>query len=200
MGCQKKIVEQIVDQEADYLIALKKNQNSLYEASKELFIKALAYNNSGLTYQDYYENNLSHGREETRAITVLNKIEHLVDTTQWKNLSSIIKVDSLRVDHQGKVKFEQRYFISSLVLDAKSFAEIIRTHWTIENQLNWVLDVQFHEDDSRIRKENSPENMAIIRQLALSLLHQDTTSKKSVKSKQNKASWDNDYLLQILTA
>ena len=85
-----------------------------------------------------------------------------------------------------------------MVLDAKSFAKIIRTHWSIENQLNWVLDVQFNEDDSRIRKENSPENMAIIRQLALSLLNQDPTSKKSLKSKQNKASWDNDYLLQIL--
>ena len=93
-----------------------------------------------------------------------------------------------------------RYFISSLVLDAKSFAEIIRTHWKIENQLNWVLDVQFNEDYSRIRKEHSPENMAIIRQLALSLINQEKTEKKSVKSKQNKASWDNDYLLQILTA
>ena len=88
----------------------------------------------------------------------------------------------------------------SLVLDAKSFAEIIRTHWRIENQLNWVLDVQFNEDDSRIRKDNSPENMAIIRQLALSLINQEKTEKKSVKSKQNKANWDNDYLLQILAA
>lgn len=116
----------------------------------------------------------------------------------WKNLNSIIRVDSLRVDHKGKVKFEQRYFISSLVLDAKSFADIIRTHWTIENQLNWVLDVQFNEDDSRIRNENSPENLAIIRQLALSLINQETTVKKSIKSKQNQACWDNDYLLKIL--
>ncbi|CCQ67556.1 Transposase, IS4 [Crocosphaera watsonii WH 0402] len=87
-----------------------------------------------------------------------------------------------------------------MVVDAKSFAEIIRTHWRIENQLNWVLDVQFNEDDSRIRKDNSPENMAIIRQLALSLINQEKTEKKSVKSKQNKANWDNDYLLQILAA
>jgi predicted transposase YbfD/YdcC len=201
MGCQKKIVEQIVEQKADYLITLKKNQSGLYEASEELFIKALACHNSGLTHQNYYEDNLSHGREETRAISVLTNIENLVDPkSNWKNLKSIIRVDSLRVDHQGKVKFEQRYFISSLLLDAKSFAEIIRTHWTIENQLNWVLDVQFNEDDSRIRKENSPENMAIIRQLALGLINQEVTIKKSVKSKQNKASWDNDYLFQILTA
>lgn len=199
MGCQKKIVEQIIEQDADYLIALKKNQSSLYEASEELFIKALAFNSSGLNPESFSEDNFSHGREETRAITVLNNSSHLVDPkSKWKNLKSIIRVDSLRVDHKGKVKFEQRYFISSLVLDAKSFAKIIRTHWSIENQLNWVLDVQFNEDDSRIRKENSPENMAIIRQLALSLLNQDPTSKKSLKSKQNKASWDNDYLLQIL--
>ncbi len=201
MGCQKKIIEQIVEQEADYLITLKKNQSGLYEASEELFIQALAFHNSGLNYESFYEDNLSHGREETRAITVLNNIEHLVDPkSKWKNLKSIIKVDSLRVDHKGKVEFEQRYFISSLVLDAKSFAEIIRTHWRIENQLNWVLDVQFNEDDSRIRKDNSPENMAIIRQLALSLINQEKTEKKSVKSKQNKANWDNDYLLQILAA
>ena len=201
MGCQKKIVEQIVKQEADYLITLKKNQSGLYEASEELFIKANRFHNSGLTYEDFNESNLSHGREETRAITVLNNIEHLIDPkSKWKNLKSIIKVDSLRVDHKGKVKFDQRYFISSLVVDAKSFAEIIRTHWRIENQLNWVLDVQFNEDDSRIRKDNSPENMAIIRQLALSLINQEKTEKKSVKSKQNKANWDNDYLLQILAA
>ena len=167
----------------------------------ELFIKALAFHNSSLTYQDYYEDNLSHGREETRAITVLNNLQNLIDPdSNWTNLKSIIRVDSLRVSHQGKVEFEQRYFISSLVLDAKSFAEIIRTHWTIENQLNWVLDVQFHEDDSRIRKENSPENMAIIRQLALSLINQENTVNKSVKSKQNKAAGNDDYLLQILTA
>jgi predicted transposase YbfD/YdcC len=129
MGCQRKIVEQIVEQEADYLITLKKNQSSLYEASEELFIKALAFHNSGLTYQNYYENNLSHGREETRAITVLNNLQNLIDPdSNWTNLKSIIRVDSLRVSHQGKVEFEQRYFISSLVLDAKSFAEIIRTH------------------------------------------------------------------------
>lgn len=199
MGCQKKIVEQIVEQEADYLITLKKNQVALYKASEELFIKVNGFHNSGLHSENFYQDNLSHGRQETRAITVFNNSSHLVDPeSKWKNLKSIIKVDSLRVDHKGKVTFEQRYFISSLVLEAKAFAEIIRTHWRIENQLNWVLDVQFNEDNSRIRKENSPENMAIIRQLALSLLNQDTTSKNSVKSKQNKASWDNDYLLQIL--
>ncbi len=153
MGCQKKIVEQIIEQDGDYLITLKKNQSSLYEASEELFIQALAFHDSGLTYENFNEDNLSHGREETRAITVLNNIGHLVDPeSKWKNLKSIIRVDSLRVDHKGKVKFEQRYFISSLVLDAKSFAKIIRTHRSIENQLNWVLDVQFNEDDSRIRK------------------------------------------------
>jgi predicted transposase YbfD/YdcC len=140
-------------------------------------------------------------RNAGRTITVLNNLQNLIDPdSNWTNLKSIIRVDSLRVSHQGKVEFEQRYFISSLVLDAKSFAEIIRTHWTIENQLNWVLDVQFHEDDSRIRKENSPENMAIIRQLALSLINQENTVNKSVKSKQNKAAWNDDYLLQILTA
>lgn len=85
-----------------------------------------------------------------------------------------------------------------MILDAKSFAKIIRTHWKIENQLNWILDVQFQEDDSRIRKNYAPENMAIIRQIALNFLNQEKICQKSVKTKRNKAGWDDDYLLKIL--
>ncbi len=111
-GVIRRLPLQIVEQKADYLITLKKNQSGLYEASEELFIKALAFQNSGLNHESFYEDNLSHGREETRAITVLNNIEHLVDPkSKWKNLKSIIKVDSLRVDHKGKVEFEQRYYL-----------------------------------------------------------------------------------------
>ncbi len=94
--------------------------------------------------------------------------------------------------------FEELYCISSLSSDATKFAQDIREHWKIENQLHWVLDVQFNEDDSRIRKDNSPENLAIVRHIALNLLNQEKTLKVGTKAKRNRAGWDNDYLLKVL--
>ena len=97
-----------------------------------------------------------------------------------------------------KTSFERRYYISSLTNNAELLAKAIRRHWGIENQLHWVLDVQFNEDDSRIRKDNAPENLAIIRQIALNLLKQEKTAKNGVKNKRKRAGWDNDYLLKVL--
>ena len=90
------------------------------------------------------------------------------------------------------------YYISNLDNNAEVLAEAIRGHWGIENQLNWVLDVQFQEDDSRIRKDNAPENFAIIRQIALNLLNQEKTVKTGIKNKRNRAGWNNNYLLKVL--
>ncbi|ACK72289.1 transposase ISAs1 family protein (plasmid) [Gloeothece citriformis PCC 7424] len=199
MGCQRKIVDEIVKQEADYLITVKKNQSSLYKILEELFKPTLNSKNLPPNAQVDCEDNWDHGRDERRDVTVLNNIQPVTDlSSKWKNLKSIIKVEYVQFDSKGKMKYNRRYFISSLLLDAKSFAKIIRTHWTIENQMNWVLDVQLGEDASRIRKGHSPENLAIIRHLALSLINQETTLKKSVKGKQNKAGWDNNYLSKIL--
>ena len=98
----------------------------------------------------------------------------------------------------GKSLEIRRYYISNLDNNAEVLAEAIRGHWGIENQLNWVLDVQFQEDDSRIRKDNAPENFAIIRQIALNLLNQEKTVKTGIKNKRNRAGWNNNYLLKVL--
>ena len=98
-----------------------------------------------------------------------------------------------------KLKSETRYFITSLSHEAQQLSQSIRGHWSIENQLHWVLDVGFNEDNSRIRKDNAPENLAIIRHIALNLLKQNKSGKGSIRSKRNRAGWDNNYLLEILT-
>ena len=98
-----------------------------------------------------------------------------------------------------KLRNETRYFITSLSHEAQQLSQSIRGHWSIENQLHWVLDVEFNEDNSRIRKDNAPENLAIIRHIALNLLKQNKSEKGSIRSKRNRAGWDNNYLLEILT-
>ena len=117
---------------------------------------------------------------------------------EWKNLKSIGFVDYFRSEKDGKITCERRYYISSLPNNAKLLAEAIRGHWSIENQLHWVLDVQFQEDDSRIRKDNAPANLAIIRQIALNLLTREKTVKNGIINKRKRAGWDNDYLLKVL--
>lgn len=109
----------------------------------------------------------------------------------------MIKVDYVRtVD--GLTQLETRYFISSLAGDAKRFEELVRTHWQIENSLHWVLDVQFNEDNSRIRKDNSPEKFAVLRHIAHSLLSQDSSLKIGIKCKPTRAGWDNNYLVKVM--
>ena len=130
---------------------------------------------------------------------MLTNVAEVVDPDgEWSNLNSIGLVDYLREEKDGTTSKERRYYISSLTNDAELLAKAIRGHWGIENKLHWVLDVQFNEDDSRIRKDNAPENLAIIRQIALNLLRQEKTAKNGVKNKRKRAGWDNDYLLKVL--
>lgn len=198
MGCQTKIVNQIVSQKADYLITLKKNQDGLYKRVDELFQLALSQDKIDFESSNYSVCESGHGRTEKRYYYVLNNVSEIVDKKQqWSNLNSVIRVEYLRQVKNGKPKLENRYFITSLSKNAEQLAEYIRGHWGIENQLHWVLDVTFGEDDSRIRKDNAPENLAIIRHIALNLLKQDK-SFGSIKGKRNKAGWDDDYRLHLL--
>ncbi len=200
MGCQKEIVSQIISQEADYVITLKKNQGGLYQRVDELFKTALSNQDLGYQYSEYLSNDSGHGRTETRRYQVLNNIKDLVDPDgEWKHLNSVARVQYSRTLKNGKTKLEARYFITSLSHEAQQLSQSIRGHWSIENQLHWVLDVEFNEDDSRIRKDNAPENLAILRHIALNLLKQDKSEKGSIRSKRNRAGWDNDYLLDLLS-
>jgi predicted transposase YbfD/YdcC len=201
MGCQTDIAEQIIDQEADYVLAVKGNQGNLYE-DIDLFFQ-LAHQNDFQRVDHTYDRtvNKGHGRIETRqcwAISGEDSLQFLRDHDQWKGLQTIAKVKSQR-QVNGKITIETRYYISSLPNDAKKILYAARSHWGVENSLHWVLDVAMGEDDSRIRKGNAPENMAALRRIALNLLKQEKTLKRGIQGKRLKAALSPDYLLKVLT-
>ncbi len=193
----KKIAQQIVEQQADYVLALKGNQGNLHEDVVQVFEHARRINFAGLEH-DFCQNlSSNHGRMEIRWHWVLGQVEHLVDAQQWAGFARIGLVESER-RLQGKTTIEQRYYILSWESSAAQLADAVRSHWQVENCLHWVLDVAFREDECRIRKDHAPENMALMRHIALNLLNQDKTAKGGVKAKRLKAGWDNAYLLKLL--
>lgn len=201
MGCQTEIAEQIIDQEADYVLTVKENQGHLYE-DIDLFFQ-LAHQNDfqKINYTFDRTVNKGHGRIETRqcwAISGEDSLQFLRDHEQWKGLRTIAKVNSQR-QVESKITIETRYYISSLPNDAKKILQAARSHWGVENSLHWVLDVAMGEDDSRIRKDNAPENMAALRRIALNLLKQEKTLKRGIQGKRLKAALSPDYLLKVLT-
>ena len=139
---------------------------------------------------------LEHGRRETREYYLCTNIDWLEQRKDWANLNGIGMVKSTIIGKNEKKTEETRYFITSLT-DVKLFAKSVREHWSIENSLHWVLDVVYKEDNSRIRKDNSSENFAIIRHITLNLLKQDT-SKMSMKAKRHRCAYDDDFLFHIL--
>ena len=200
MGCQKEVVNLITEQNADYIITLKKNQSSLYKNVEQLFKEAIRTGFQGIEHSAYQTREENHGREALRHYLMLTDIDERVDPThKWSSLKSIGLVESVRtVD--GKTTVETRYYISSLPNDAKLFGQSVRSHWGIENSLHWVLDVALNEDGCRIRKDNAPENFAVMRRLAVNLLTREKSNKRGVKNKQFLAAMDNDYLAKVLAA
>ena len=198
MGCQKEIVKQITEKAGDYVITLKKNQSGLYQRVEALFKEALSERYQGFIFSSNRGVEQGHNREETRYCMMLSDVQEQIDPEgKWENLQSIGRLDSRRVV-KGKTTIATRYFISSLTNNAELLADSIRQHWRIENSLHWVLDVAFREDESRIRKDNAPQNFAILRHIANSLLQQDKIAKTGIKNKRLKAGWDNEYLSKVL--
>lgn len=197
MGTQKAIAQQITVQGGDYVLALKGNQGNLFEDVQQLFQWAHLQGFRDIEHDFYETLNAGHGRIEKRRCWTLGQVEGLIDAEQWAQLASITMVESLR-QCEGKTSREVRYYISSLPPDAQRLAASIRTHWSIENPLHWVLDVAFQEDECRIRNGHAPENFAILRHLAVSALNQESTAKVGIKNKRLRAGWDNDYLLKVL--
>jgi len=197
MGCQKEIARQIADQEADYVLALKGNQGTLHRDVELFFEDALQCDFKDIPHQSYETTDGGHGRVEVRRYVSVTDLDWLEDRAKWRNLNLIGMVQSER--HIGdKITRETRYYISSLTNDVKRFAEAVRDHWSIENQLHWVLDIAFREDDNRVRDRNAASNLSILRRFALSLCKQEKTAKVGIKVKRKRAGWNNDYLLTLL--
>lgn len=198
MGCQKTIAAAIVEQKADYILALKGNQGKLYEDVQWLFEQAKAVNFASVDHDFYQSINKGHGRVEIRRYWTLSELDYLEQFERWQGLKTIVMVQSER-QIEGQISLETRYLIGSLPLDAVRIAQAVRSHWAIENSLHWVLDVSFNEDNSRIRKDHAPENLARLRHLALNLLSRDSSTKRGIAARRKKAAWDDSYLIKILT-
>jgi predicted transposase YbfD/YdcC len=201
MGCQKKIAQQIVSQDADYVLAVKENQGRLLEDVEDLFSCGQRAGFEDMKHDFCQTLDKGHGRIETRRCWTIDDPEQLsyIETGRyWPGLRSIGMVTAER-RRGNQVSVESRYYISSLESDAGRLLQATRSHWGIENRLHWVLDLSFREDESRVRTGNASENLAIIRHMALNLLRKDRTSKVSIKARRKLAGWDNDYLLSILS-
>jgi predicted transposase YbfD/YdcC len=211
MGCQKDIAAKIVESEADYLLAVKDNQPTLAADVTAVFQEA-RQNPELLEAMDLHSTEeKGHGRKEIRrcwtiplaSLKLLGVDEASPTISQakyWIGLKSLVLVESERTVG-GKTTLEQRHYICSKAnISAKEAMAASRSHWSIENELHWVLDVAFREDECRVRAGNAGENFAVVRHIALNLLKSVKGTKVGIHNRRLRAGWDNDFLIQVLGA
>lgn len=208
MGCQKKIAREIIEADADYVLALKGNQETVHAEVKSFLDETLeekqkkrpngaARPKAVANLQQLETIEKDHGRLETRRYYQSTELDWFADRGKWEGLRSVGMVEAVR-EVGGKTTTERRYYLSSLSLDVGTFARAVRGHWGVENKLHWVMDVCFREDQSRARTGYAAENLATLRRLALNLLKRERTKKRGIRGKQLNASWDHAYLLKLL--
>ena len=208
MGCQKNIAKEIQEADADYVLALKGNQETVHDEVKTFLAAALAERSAvrpvgaqlstgAATLVELTTVEKDHGRLETRTYYQSAALDWFADRSKWEGLKSVGLVEATR-EVGGKKTVERRYYLSSLPLDVRVFARAVRGHWGVENKVHWVLDVWFREDQSRARTGYAAENLATLRRLALNLLKREPTKKRGIKGKPLHAGWDHAYLLKLL--
>jgi predicted transposase YbfD/YdcC len=197
MGTQKAIAEQIIDSGADYVLALKGNQETLQQAVIDHIDEQITNDFADAEARRHATTEKGHGREETRSYIQMPVPEGLRGLEMWKGLKTI-GMATLVCLRAGKETAETRFFISSLAMGVKRFARAIRSHWGIENSCHWSLDMIYREDESRIREPQMRENFAWLNRFTLSLLKQHP-GKDSIAMKRRGCGWSNDFLLEVLT-
>jgi predicted transposase YbfD/YdcC len=208
MGTQKKIAQETIEADADYVLALKGNHQTVHAEVKAFLDQSVAEVSTPrpagaklspaaahLAVLETVEKD--HGRIETRRYYQSAEVGWFADRAKWEGLQSVGMVEALR-ETGGQRTVERRYYLTSLSLDVETFARAVRGHWGVENKLHWVLDVCFREDQSRARAGYAAENLATLRRLALNLLKREKTKKRGIKGKQLNAGWNHAYLLRLL--
>src|SRR5882672_4217328 len=208
MGCQKRIAKEIKEADADYVLALKGNQERVHEEVKSFLDASLEQQKqqrpkgalvpkeaAALKSCETVEKD--HGRIETRRYYQSDYLDWFADKDKWEGLRSVGMVESIR-QIDGRSTLERRYYLSSLPVEVETFGRAVRGHWGVENKLHWVMDVCFREDQSRARQGYAAENLATLRRLALNLLKREKTKRRGIRGKQLNASWDHPYLLRLL--
>jgi predicted transposase YbfD/YdcC len=208
MGCQKKIAQEIVEADADYVLALKGNQETVHEEVKSFLDATIAEqqaprpvgvkpSKAAATLAHVETVEKDHGRLEIRRYYQSDQLDWFADRPKWEGLKSVGVVESTR-EVAGKSTVERRYYLSSLPLGVKTLAHAVRSHWGVENKVHWIMDVCFREDQSRARAGYAAENLATLRRWALNLLQRERTKKRGIRGKQLNAGWDQAYLLRLL--
>lgn len=203
MGCQTEIAEQIIEEKADYLLALKENHKTAYRAVQTHFddrcFGSGAFDRgarSRLRSDGFDE---SHGRVVRRRVFACSEASELEALSEWPGLQSVVGVETIRtVKGESETTAEIRYFLSSREAKDEVLEDAARQHWSIENSLHWVLDVTSDEDQSRVRDETAASNWAVLRKMALNLLKSDSEADTSIKGRRKQAGWDNDYMRKLL--
>lgn len=192
MGCQKDIAKKIIEKGADYTLMVKDNQKELKEQVEKIFE----------LYKDKESDEIissGHGRVETRKCEMISDLRFLDDKEHWEKLKSVVRISSTRYIKKTKKESEEiRYYITSLLPDSKKMNDIVRSHWSVENNLHWRLDVIFNEDKLSKRKDNSAANFNIICKMAMTLIDKESSKKISLQKKRLIAAWNDNYREKIL--
>jgi predicted transposase YbfD/YdcC len=200
MGTQTAIAEQIVKAGGDYVLAVKDNHPTLADSIRRHLEEMILTKFDGVEHVYHETTDAGHGRIDTRRVWATSELDWLKRRGEWKKLSSVTVVESIRRENaKAQPSVSRRYYISSIKAESgQRLATLIRNHWSIENAQHWTLDMAFNEDQSRVRKDHGDQNLAVMRRLALGLLRRDKQVKVGAKNKRLKAGRNTEYLLSVL--